>query len=168
MSWPPPPTPPPSVTPRPWEPNSPLHPSLGGKDTSRLRYIVVDELIGDWAGLSVSRWPDADQEGRLRFDLTEGEEVGVGVEELRGFLGSSPGAGRGGSARAVRVGTVFAAELKEGDSASHGTRLEDRFENPCDITVEARKVAKLAHYGAVARKLLQEEAQDWELDEFKE
>jgi hypothetical protein len=36
-------------------------------DVERLSYLVVDEIVGSSVGLVLSDWPDADEQGRLRF-----------------------------------------------------------------------------------------------------
>lgn len=167
MSWPPPRTVRLEQPGRPWEPRIRSYPELGRGDTSALRYVVVDEIVGDWVGLSVSKWPKADNRGRLTFDLFDGpDEVGVGLGDLRSFLHGANATEDSGEP-AIHIGTVFAADAT-GPPAETPAPLGRWLRNPCVITEEARKVAKLSFYGAVTPVLGETEAQDWNLVELED
>ena len=128
---------------------------------ARLRYIVVDEIVGDLVTLSVSRWPGSDALGRVRFaDSDPGASRTCGHllvhrRELHDRLYE------GWLRREPRVGDVFAAELgspvsalvdRTGDAVlDDRLRLADAFPGPVvDISAEARTLAKLAFYAAAA------------------
>ncbi len=154
---------------RPWE-----APSLSGQgvDPAGLRYVAVDEIVGDRVGLSISGWPGADAVGRLCFPIAEGvAEAVVSAETLCRFLegsnlrfaprlsGPLP-RGR----RELRVGTVLAARVKSSDGEEWGEPLSDWLEEPVyDITKDARYVAKLAYWGAVTGKWNKEQADAYRL-----
>ncbi|MGH2821215.1 MAG: hypothetical protein ACRDJ5_11235 [Actinomycetota bacterium] len=175
MSWPP---PRPSTTDRatrPWDPRSRADPNLVA-DGPRLVYVVIDEVIGGWVGLSVAPWPHADDEGRLRFDAQHRSlEVGTTGDLLSSFLAPAHGRMRSRPPPEVRIGTVFAARLKRGDADGFFAEWQQRPEaereqlsdlgrwltRPRDITLEARKVAKLAYYGAMLPVLPEEMEQRW-------
>jgi hypothetical protein len=137
-----------------------------------LRYIAVDEIVGDRVGLSISGWPAADAVGRLRFPLSEGvAEAVVDAQALCRFLersnlhfalrlrGPLP---RG--KRELRVGTVLAARITSPDSEAWGEPLADWLGEPVyDITKDARYVAKLSYWGAVAGKWDESQAEAYRL-----
>ena len=50
---------------RPWTP--PCVPPELLADTTRLSYVVVDEIVGDTVTLAISPWPGSDALGRVRF-----------------------------------------------------------------------------------------------------
>jgi hypothetical protein len=168
VTWPPPETSRPTVPSRPWEPQSPLRPDLGRRNPSRLRYVVVEEVLGEQIGLSASRWPDADEKGRLRFDLSHApQEISVARSELESFLSGAWGPGQGPLEGGIRVGTTFAAEVKS-EQAAPTPELNRWLANPCDITPEARRVAKLAYYAAITPTLRPADAGEWGLNELAE
>jgi hypothetical protein len=178
VTWPPPRPAEPEVAHRPWDPRHADEPTLV-EEHDRLLYVVVDELVDDWVGLSVSSWPHADSEGRLRFVDTEpAAEVGTSRDKLLRFLGkdvSDDGAG-------LRVGTTFAVRVREGRAASLLERLRDRaghgearienlaafFEDPVDLTSQGRLIAKLASYGAMLSTLPTHVEEQWNLAEEQE
>lgn len=177
VTWPPPRPVEPRVPHRPWDPGHPEEPALA-EEHDRLLYIVVDELVDDWVGLSVAPWPHADREGRLRFvGFDPAVEVGTSSDELLRFLG--PRAGKEGDAPALRVGMTFAARTKEESAASLLERLRDRaghgevridylgalLEDPVDLTTQGRLIAKLASYGAMLSTLPRRMEQEWNLDD---
>ncbi len=145
---------------RPWRPE--CLPDVMRADVERLRYIVLDEIVGDLVTLSVSPWPYADPQGRVRFDggPDRAEEPRHGHllvhrTEIHDLLYD------GWLRRGPRVGDVFAAEV-DGDVAARLDAGEDVALDEhlrlgaalpgavCDITMEARNVAKLAFYAGVA------------------
>jgi len=171
MSWIPPPAKRDVSAGRPWLPPSLRAAGFATADVARLSYIVVDELIGDSAGLSVTPWPVADDAGRLRFDIGSGaQEVAVSRAELCEFLGPpfAPEPGEASPARSLRIGNVFAAVLKSEKPAARWSPLGKWVGQTYDITRDARKVAKLAFYGAVTTTLTNDEAAAWRLAELRE
>src|SRR4029450_7927573 len=64
-SWLPPPSPKEAGLKRPWEPEG-----LRRTPAGRLSYVVLEEIIEDSIGLSVSCWPEVDEGGRLFFAQT--------------------------------------------------------------------------------------------------
>ena len=158
---------------RPWK-----APSLteAGFDIDGLSYVVVEEIVGSVAGLSVSPWPGADRRGRLRFPVeNDPVEIAVDVDAFCEFLNESlagaPGfitfvPKRGGrerlEERQLRIGTTFAVEIRR-----EGTRWTKPFRRWIariyDITTDARLVAKLASYGALTEHWDREKAADLDL-----
>ncbi|MET0764921.1 MAG: hypothetical protein ABWY29_08645 [Blastococcus sp.] len=140
---------------RPWAPPAVPSEML----TPQLSYIVVDEIVGNTVTLTVSVWPGSDDRGRVRFPQgAEGSPRGhllVHLKELRERLYE------GWLRRAPRVGDAFAAVLGDGVATrlresgevvlDRGTRLLDALPGPvADLSAEARVVAKLAFFAAVA------------------
>ena len=154
----------PSETWRPWEP--PSAPQLAAAELS---YVVVDEIVGDAVGLSVSAWPAADDQGRLRFaDHGRGRLVGTSLNELQKWVDDkrvvrATGLTRAAQAalkrRPIAIGDVFAAKVAEDVVAAPAETVLGPPIN--DITVDAREAAKVAFYGAVTEPLAPEEVDDW-------
>jgi hypothetical protein len=124
--------------------------------TTRLRYLVVDEIVGDTVTLAVSAWPGSDEHGRVRFPAGRpGQHLLVHGRELRdrlyeGWLRRGP---RVGDAFAATLGADVAERLKRTGEVvlDRSTRLSDTLEGEvADLTAEARNVAKLAFYAAIA------------------
>jgi hypothetical protein len=125
-----------------------------------LSYVMVDELVGSLVTLTVSPWPDADEQGRVRFFARSSPASGPGhllvhQRELHDLLY------QGWLRRDPRPGDVFAAEVaaEVGDRLQRGEdvvldahlRLATVLPGPVyDITAEARSVAKLAFYAGVS------------------
>jgi hypothetical protein len=143
------------------------------KEHDRLVYVVVDEMVGGWAGLSASAWPHADPDGRLRFVDPEGAvEVGTSVEALLRFLETGE---HFDPAKEVRIGFTFAARVRRGaaagllgklrDRAGHGEAriddLGDFLKEPVDLDEEGRLLAKLASFGAMASTVPEDLEQQW-------
>jgi hypothetical protein len=177
VSWPPPRPPRPKVPHRPWDPKHPLERALV-TEHERLLYIVIDEVVEGWVGLSVALWPHADPEGRLRFVDAEGPvEVGTSYETVRRFLQSE-----NAPPQPPRIGTTFTARVKAGTAAKllgemrkragHGeVRVDDlgRFlERPVDLTEQGRLLAKLACYAAMLSTLPLPLEQRWDLVDDEE
>ena len=152
---------------RPWLPAGLKQHGFTRATVQRLTYIVIDEIVGEDAGLSLMAWPVADSRGRLRFrELDDRVELGLTVEDLRRQLY------RGWRRRSPRIGDVFAArpepgvaaELEAGYEGQWGRSLTDLFPGPVyDVTGEAREVAKLAYYASVTAVLEHGEAEAWDL-----
>jgi hypothetical protein len=143
---------------RPWLPDCLPHQvrdRLAG-----LRYVMVDEVVGNLVTLTVTPWPDADQRGRVRFFARNVQTAGAGhllvhQRELHDLLY------QGWLRRDPRPGDVFAAEvagevedrLQRGEDVALDEHLRLATVLPgvvCDITAEARNVAKLAFYAGMA------------------
>jgi beta-lactamase superfamily II metal-dependent hydrolase len=142
---------------RPWTPAC-VPPELL-EDTDRLSYVLVDEIVGETVTLAVAPWPGSDELGRVRFPARAGAPAGhvlVHLEELRQRLYE------GWMRRSPRIGDAFAAVLGDAVTGQLGSdehevvlddtlRLADTFPGDvADLTAEARTVAKLAFYAAVA------------------
>lgn len=172
MTWPPPQSEPPVVQHRPWDPRHPQAKELVN-EYDRLVYVVIDEIIEDWVGLSVSLWPHADDHGRLRFlDPMGAVDLGTRYKDLRGFLafGNRPSEPRIGQSFAARVKSGTAADVVERLRAQseHGedtTDLGQLLERPVDLTKQARMLARLALYGALLSTLPAELENQWNLQE---
>jgi len=176
VSWPPPrPTEDTGPT-RPWDPEHPLDSKLK-EDSEQLLYIVVDEIIEEWIGLSVSVWPVADPEGRLRFLDPEGPvEISTRMKAAQNFLLAAPIARETSPAERLRVGASFAARVKGQNARSvleslreraglgeaRVDELSDLFENPVDLTEKGRLIARLAYYGAILPAVRKEVVEDSE------
>jgi hypothetical protein len=143
---------------RPWKAPSLEHKRVVLK---KLSYVVVDEIVDDTVGLSVSPWPGADDQGRLRFTVDKDpEHVGVEVHELCTFLTerrhlpfvpvSKTATEQKG--RELRIGTSFAMEVTSSTSREWTDPLERYVGRVFDITADAREVAKLAYYGAMTEQ----------------
>jgi hypothetical protein len=190
VTWPPPRPADPSIDDRPWDPRLSEDPNLY-KESKRLVYVVVDEIIEGWVGLSMAPWPHADKKGRLRFPVNgDPIEVGTSLKALQKFLGpahrkrlSSRTGNNGKKARGpkdqakVRIGQTFAARVKGSnadrclkrlsDDASHGQVRIDNLgtilTRPVDLTEKGKMLARLASYSAVLSKLPPEAEKKWRL-----
>jgi hypothetical protein len=192
MTWPPPRPKEERVNDRPWDPGLDEGPTLH-EEADRLVYVVIDEVVEDWVGLSFAPWPNADSEGRLRFPDARGPiEVGTSRESLEKFLATEEprrSSGTGPTKKVpkseeeqkeemkVHIGMTFAARVKRGqaerllerlrDHAAHGeVRIDDPstiLTRPVDLTDKGRLVAKLASYGAVLSTLPREAEDKWGL-----
>ena len=119
MSWLPPPPETRARGVRPWRP-----PSIGDIETDRLTYVVVDEIVDNSVGLSVSEWPQVDEQGRVRFlDPAPARLVAAAADALSAFLaehrkvagerveGLSENQRRELVERPVRIGDAFAVRV---------------------------------------------------------
>jgi hypothetical protein len=130
-------------------------------------YVVVDDVEGDVAVLTVSSWPTLDDRHRLTFDANSKHELNVGADWLHGFLErtrtsvsvegelavlttSIRGVAAEMRTRPLRVGDVYAFSDgahtllgSQGDWAELGLMV-------FDVTGEARDEAKIAFYAAAA------------------
>src|SRR5687767_3817663 len=142
---------------RPWTP--PCVPAELLEDPEALSYLVVDEIVGDTVTIAVSGWPGSDELGRVRFDAIAADAPSghllVHRKELHerlyeGWLRRTP---RVGDAFAAVLGDAVAARLAESGEVvlDHALRLADALVGPvADLSAEARNIAKLAFYAAVA------------------
>jgi hypothetical protein len=157
---------------RPWLPRSLRNKGFNQKSVAGLKYVVVDERVGDHLGLSVASWPNADDEGRLRFDVAGGgpERVGIKLADLLDVLEKRSVREKSDDPAqpSVRIGDVFAAELIATPAQLSRGSLEKSLGAIYDVSSEARKVAKLAYYSAVAPVLKREQTDAWNLEELEE
>jgi hypothetical protein len=194
VTWPPPRPDKQPIEDRPWDPGHPRERSLH-EESERLVYVVVDEIIENWVGLSFAPWPHADDDGRLRFPEEEGPiEVGTSREALDRFLATEERGGgkkrRGTAGKVeqeegepgVRIGMTFGARVKRGKADRMLKRLRDQaalgevriddlktiLTRPVDLTEEGRLLAKLATYGAMLSTLPREVGKKWRLTRVKE
>lgn len=86
---------------------------------SRLSHIVVDEMIDDIAGLSLSPWPLVDDRARVRFPRGNSAEIAIPIESLqRAVHASRKRFAEAGlipaelAGRPIELGDVFAAEIE--------------------------------------------------------
>lgn len=149
---------------RPWLPGCLAAHGLTPATVSELSYLVVEEMVEDVTALTVSPWPAADGRGRLRFADTDVDEVALRTEALhaqlyRGWLGRRP-----------RIGDVFAgrvdlATLDEvADAVWTGPLARLLPDGVYDLSVEGRKLAKLAAYAVRSDILDAPEAKVNDLD----
>jgi hypothetical protein len=118
-------------------------------------YAVVDDVAEGAVVLQIASWPKLDRGNHLRFDdifkraypLDALQQV-VNRERSRH--------GQPAADRPIRTGDAFAIRCKDRPGESLISR---EFEgNVLDITAAAREQAKIAIYGAVARRLSSKEA----------
>ena len=122
----------------------------------RLRYLVVDEIVDEVATLAVAPWPGSDEQGRVRFPAEPPSgHLLVHVEELYGRLYEH------WLRRLPRVGDALATVLARAVDdrlattgevvLDGGLRLRQAVPGTvADLSAEARNIAKLAFYAAVA------------------
>jgi hypothetical protein len=144
----------------PWLPGG----AVPDAEVEALSYVVVDEIVGDMADLAVTRWPQLDDRGRLRFPDEESLTIRARSEDLRAYL-TEPGAGEG---RAARMGDVLAARVdreklealaRDDDVAEDPPSPDDWLVPPVyDIGEAARAKAKEAFYAAVTPTLSEDQA----------
>lgn len=141
----------------------------GIEPSPRLRYLVIDEIVGAVVGLALCPWPSIDEQGRLRFSVGA-QTLGAGRDELQRFLASHRRPPETAT-RPIRIGDVFAVEVipaalaEVGEQLREQRRLEpllapaDWIEPPLvDLTATAREAAKISFYAAVAPTLAPERA----------
>ena len=150
---------------RPWLPACLSVHGLGVDDVAGFSYLVVEEIVEDVAGVTVSPWPAADGNGRLRFAAADVPEVGIPVAQLHeelyvGWLDRLP-----------RIGDVFAGPLDDSLLPAAATSvwsgpLADLLPGPLyDLTQEARLVAKLAMYAVRSDILPMTRAEEYGMDD---
>jgi beta-lactamase superfamily II metal-dependent hydrolase len=150
---------------RPWLPAS-IREHFTDKTVTSLSYIAVDEILGNLVALAVSPWPAADGHGRLRFDhANDRGHIIVHRSELHdmlydGWLRRDP---RVGDVFAAQIGTDVEAHLAAGKDVALGPnlRLVDVLQEVVhDISADARRVAKLGYYAAMAPVVQYQQAED--------
>ena len=145
-------TPPPSGR-KLWRPGGVRLPTKG---LGKLSYIVVDEIVGDDADVSVSAWPKVDNRGRLVFSDEPALGVRTNVKALTDYLSTvdfRPGRGPA----PLRMGSALAAVVRtarlSGDDRSPVPPASWLVPPVYDISTPAREKAKEAFYAAVAPTL---------------
>ena len=144
---------PPSIGRKLWRPRGV---GLPRKGLEKLSYIVVDEIVGDDADVSVSAWPKVDDRGRLVFSDEPALGVRTNVKALTDYLNTVDFRSGRGSAP-LRMGSALAAVVRT-------ARLSGGDRSPVppaswlvppvyDISTPARAKAKEAFYAAVAPTL---------------
>lgn len=139
---------------RPWRPAA--VPDLPDEALTGMSYAVVDEIVGNLVTLAVSPWPAADGLGRLRFDhavdrghlIVHRAELEQQVYE--GWLSRHP---RVGDTFAVTIAADVEAGLAAGADVpldAHRRLADVLVGDVYDVSAEARTVAKLAYYAAMA------------------
>lgn len=156
----------------PWLPASLRAHGLTEVDVKRLSYVVLDEIVDDAATLAVHRWPVADKDGRVRFpDLDACRHVAVPLRALRTELYS------GWLQREPRLGDVFGFVLADAAERRLRRQSDVRWQRGLhslvggpiyDLSPDARIVAKLSYYAAMAPVLAEEEVDHWRLAEKAE
>jgi hypothetical protein len=141
---------PPPVADRPWRPAGAGLPREG---LEKLAYIVVDEIVGEDADLSISNWPMVDDRGRLLLPAQDPLGVHAEVEALTAYV-NRPDVRAGRRVIDIRMGTALAAEVRTTGIGGGKARLEKWLVPPVyDVTAPARDKAKAAFYAAVAPAL---------------
>jgi hypothetical protein len=143
--------------------------TLQDTELARLSYIVIDEIVGDVLDVSISRWPDLDERGRLRFDEDESPRtVRASAAALEEYL-SRVDFRSANWPRSIRMGDVFAArtrtpKLRALESEARTPPRPSAWLIPpvYDITAQARDKAKEAFYAAVSPTLQPKEARAME------
>ncbi len=142
----------------PWRPS--CLPDQLRERLADLSYVIVDEVVGNLVTMTVSPWPDADRHGRVRFFATSSPVSGPGhllvhqreLHDLlyQGWLRRDP---RPGDVFATAVAAEVGERLRRGEDVVLDADLRLATVLPgtvCDLTAEARNVAKLAFYAGVS------------------
>jgi hypothetical protein len=146
----------------------PVGTPLPKTELEHVSYIVIDEIVGDTVDVSISRWPDLDERGRLLFAEDESPRtVRASAAALEKYL-SSVDFRSAHWPRSIRMGDVFAARVRkrklralerEGETAATPRGPSAWMIPPVyDITAQARDKAKEAFYAAVSPTLRPPEA----------
>jgi len=144
--------------------------TIRGVSARGLRYVVVDEVFGELAELSVSGWPVVDALGRLRFAGAATAHLEVDASRMRTFLRRHR-MPRKQAGRALRTGDSFAfvvrqrgfeAFLSAPSSLTAPAERRDDLDPASwdwlvppiyDISLEARETAKLSYNAALTGPL---------------
>lgn len=161
-----------------WKPRS-LRRAIPDDRLAGCCYVVVDEVVGHAATVSVDAWPHLDGKGRVRFPARDQHtEFAVSCAELRRALYGS------GTKRQPRPGDAFAVDVPMGlirDRVAEYCRRHDvptgadvLWTGPLDalfppgsahdISPVARTAAKLAYYGAMTTGIHRSQVVDWNLN----
>jgi len=124
------------------------------------KYAVVDDLMYDKATLAVCPWPRRNALGGLTFEPSRG--VVVATEALYKRLVKAR-EGQVGADRPVRISDAFLIRRMpeipdDGEADQEPAQDPRRWDLVVDVTADARDVAKVALYSAVAPALTPGEA----------
>lgn len=160
-----------------WKPRA-LRRAIADDRLADCCYVVVDEVVGHAATVSVDAWPHVDGKGRVRFPARDQHvEFAVPCAELRRAL-YDPGA-----KRQPRPGDAFAVDVPVALVRERVTEYCRRHQVPTgadvlwvepvdvlfppgsahDISPIARTAAKLAYYGAMTTGLHRSQVVEWNL-----
>jgi hypothetical protein len=118
-------------------------------------YAVVDDIAEGTVVLQIASWPKLDSGGHLRFDVIY--EQPYPLDALQQVVNRWRAEnGQPAADRPLRTGDAFSIQCEDrpGDNL-----ISPEFEGSVlDITAAAREQAKIAMYGAAARKLSPKEA----------
>lgn len=116
-------------------------------------YAVVDDIDERIAVFEIAGWPALDRAGRLLFG--DSFELGLSVAKIQQTINEARAYHRQAvPERNLRVGDAFLIRSRTKPDVSI---LENKNVTILDISGSAREQAKIAMYGAVARKLPVEE-----------
>jgi hypothetical protein len=148
------------LPPRPWRPE-PLTAAEAADES--LRYVLVEEVVGDSIGLLVARWPRAGEDGLPVFaDPEEDVEAGADRGALQRYVNAHRAPQPGPAEdelrrRPLALGDVFAARVDAQGlerAASVAVAEPGWLGAPLvDVTAEARQAARLIFYEAMTPPL---------------
>ncbi len=120
-------------------------------------YAVVDDIAEGTVVLQIASWPKLDKGNHLRFDVIY--EKDYLLDELQQVVNRERAQhGQPAADRPLRIGDAFSIQCEDRPG---GNVISSEFKGSIlDITAAAREQAKVAMYGAVARKLSPNEASD--------
>lgn len=120
-------------------------------------YAVVDDIIEGTVVLQIASWPKLDKGNHLRFDKIF--EKHYPLDALQKVINQGRDRhGQPAADRPLRTGDAFSIQCEKRPGKNI---ISSKFEGSIlDITAAARKQAKIAMYGAVARKLSPDEAKE--------
>lgn len=118
-------------------------------------YAVVDDIAEGTVVLQIASWPKLDRGGHLRFDVIY--EQPYPLDALQQVVNQERAQhGQPAADRPLRIGDAFSIQCEDRPGENV---INPEFEGSVlDITAAAREQAKIAMYGAVARKLSPTEA----------
>jgi hypothetical protein len=118
-------------------------------------YAVVDDIAEGTVVLQIASWPNLDKDSHLRFDVIY--EQPYPLDALQQVVNRGRAQhGQPAADRPLRTGDAFSIQCEDRPGENV---ISPKFEGSVlDITAAAREQAKIAMYGAVARKLSPTEA----------
>ena len=118
-------------------------------------YAVVDDIAEGTVVLQIASWPKLDRGNHLRFDVIY--EQPYPLDALQQVVNRGRAQhGQPAADRPLRTGDAFSIQCEDRPGENV---ISPEFEGSVlDITAAAREQAKIAMYGAVARKLNPKEA----------
>jgi hypothetical protein len=157
----------------PWRPVGPDVPEKlaerSDTELAKLSYIVVDEIVEEAVNVSLSRWPEVDERGRLVFADDPPLSVWADASALRRYLERHGFSAAPDEPRALRMGDAFAArarttKLADLERAGRSPPRPSAWIVPpvFDLRKVARDKAKEAFYAAVSPTLKPSQARAME------